>query len=551
MLKILERITSGRGQKEDIDRLEKMGKIIKLTSLCALGQTAPNPTLSTIKYFEDEYIKHIKYKKCPAGICEDIVYAPCQHICPLGQDAPSYLAYIAEGKFDKSLEVIMRTNPFPRILGRVCNHSCETHCRLGESSDSVSICALKRFVADACKFPQIKIEEKKNKKVAIIGSGPAGLSAAYFLTLKGYDATIFESLPLVGGMLQVGIPEYRLPKDVVDEEIERIKNLGVTIKTNITIGKDITVPELFGQDFKAVFIAAGLHKGASLNISGENAEGIIDGIEFLRAVATEDKIKLGKNIFIVGGGNVAMDVARTVQRLNQEASVHVIYRRTRKEMPAMPGEIEEALAENIKIQFLTNPNRIITENGKVKAVEWIKMRLGEMDKSGRRHPIPIEGSEFVTSVDTLIVAIGQKPDLSFLEGASELKMSKNAIAVDMDTLSTFMNGVFAGGDIVTGPSTVVEAAAAGKTAAESIDRYLQGMPLQRKYEVHFPTENVPTLEFTSEELEELAVQERVKIKKLSISERAGNFKEVEKVLTAEEAIKEARRCLRCDAREEE
>lgn len=547
---ILERVTSGEGREEDIEKLEKMGKIINLTSLCALGQTAPNPTLSTIRYFRDEYIEHIKYKKCSAGVCEDIVYAPCQHICPLGQDAPSYLAYIAEGKFDKSLEVIMRTNPFPRILGRVCNHSCESHCRLGESSEAVSICALKRFVADTGNLPQITIREKKNKKVAIIGSGPAGLSAAYFLTLKGYNATIFESLPLLGGMLQVGIPEYRLPKDVLDEEIERIKNLGVTIKTNITVGKDITIPELFRQDFKAVFIAAGLHKGTSLHISEENAEGVIDGIEFLRAVATGDKIKLGKNIFIVGGGNVAMDVARTVRRLNQEAIVHIVYRRTRKEMPAIPEEVEEALAENSKIQFLTNPTRITTENGKVKTVKWTKMRLGEMDKSGRRHPIPIEGSEFVTPVDTLIVAIGQKPDLSFLEGVSELKMSKNAIVVDVDTLSTSVDGVFAGGDIITGPSTVVEAAAAGKTAAESIDRYLQGIPLQRKYEVHFPTENVPTLEFTSEELEELAVQERVEIEKLSISQRIGNFKEVEKTLTAEEAIKEARRCLRCDVREE-
>ena len=555
MWEMLSKITEGKDTEKDLELLEKTAKIVKLTALCGLGQTAPNPVLTTIKYFRDEYIEHIKYKKCRAGVCENIVYAPCQNACPLGQDAPSYIAYIAQRKFDKALEVIMRTNPFPRILGRVCDRLCELHCRLGDSSEPIAIRALKRFAADKVKTPYIEIKEHKGKKVAVVGSGPAGLSAAYFLTLKGYDTTIFESLPYPGGMLRMGIPEYRLPRNILDEEIKRMKNLGINIKTNVTVGKDTTIPELFQQGFEAIFVGVGFQKGANLNIPGEDAEGVTDGIKFLREVAMGNKVNLGENIFVVGGGNVAMDVARdaarTVWRLKKEAKITIVYRRTRDEMPAISEEVEEALSEGINIQFLTDPVRIMTENGKIKAIEWVKMRLGEMDKSGRRRPVPIKGSEFTTPADSLIIGIGQNPDMSFLENADELKMSGNTLIVDPDTLSTSMKGVFAGGDIVTGPTTVVKAAAAGKTAAESIDRYLQGISLKRKYEVHFPTENVPILRFSAEELEELSLQKRVQPAKISISERKESFKEVEKTLTAKEAVKEARRCLRCDVREEE
>jgi len=551
MENLLTKICNGEGKEEDIDLLGELGETVQQTSLCGLGQTAPNPLLTTLKYFKEEYLQHIRYKKCPAAVCEGIVYAPCEHTCPLDQDIPSYVAYIARKEFNKALEVILRTNPFPRILGRVCNHPCETRCRLGETVESESIRALKRFVADYVSPPEIVISEKKEKKVAVIGSGPAGLSAAYFLAIKGYSVTIFESLSSPGGMLRVGIPAYRLPKEVLDKEIERITSLGVDIQTNVTVGKNITLSSLFEQGFNAILIAVGLHKGVGLNIPGENTDGVIDGLEFLRKVNTGEKVYLGKDIIIVGGGNTAIDAARTAWRINPNANIQILYRRTRLEMPAIQSEVEEALLEGIKIQFLVEPIRIIEKNGRISGLECLRTKLGEIDETGRWRPIPVEGSNFIIPADTLVVAVGQRMDNAFLERADQLKVYGNTLMVNPDTLETAMKGVFAAGDIVSGPATVVEAAASGRTAAESIDRYLSGKPLQREYEVVFPTENVPPLTFSSEELEELATQKRAEPKKLSISERRGNFKETESTLSLEEAVKEARRCLRCDLKEGE
>lgn len=551
MQEILRGIANGEGKMGDIHPLEELAETVKQTSLCSLGQTAPNPVLTTLKYFKDEYLEHIKYKRCSAAVCEGIVYAPCQHVCPLGQDAPSYVSYIAQKDFDKALEVILRTNPFPRILARVCDHPCERRCRLGETVEPESIRALKKFVADYVSPHEIVISEKKEDKVAVIGSGPAGLSAAYFLAIKGYSVTIFESSSSPGGMLRAGIPAYRLPREVLDEEIERITSLGVDIQTNVTVGKNITLSGLFEQGFDAILIAVGLHKGVGLNIPGESAGGVIDGLEFLRKANTGEKVYPGKDIIIVGGGNTAIDAARTAWRINPNANIQILYRRTRLEMPAIQSEVEEAFLEGIKIQFLVEPIHIVEEKGRISGLECLRMKLGKIDETGRRRPIPVKGSNFIIPADTLIAAVGQRIDNVFLEGAEQLKVYGNTLMVNPDTLETAMKGVFADGDIVSGPATVVEAAASGKTAAESIDRYLSGEPLQREYEVAFPTENVPPLIFSSEELEELATQKRAEPKKLSISERRGNFKETESTLSLEEAVKEARRCLRCDIKESE
>ncbi len=548
MLTMLQGISSGEGARSDLETLNELSETIKTTSLCGLGQTAPNPVLTTLKYFKEEYIEHVDKKRCRAGICEDLVYAPCHNSCPLGQDAPSYIAYIAHGEFDRSLEVIMRTNPFPGILGRVCDHPCELHCRAGEGGDPISIRALKRFAADRGEMPHIKIETEKDKRVAIVGSGPAGLSAAYFLRLKGYGVDIFESEDKPGGMLRI-IPDYRLPKDVLDREIKRIEGFGVNIKHGIKVGEDKTINELFNEGYDALFLGVGFRNGAKLNIPGAEAEGVFDGISFLKRVAKGEKLDLGESIYVVGGGNVAMDAARTAWRIAENANVNIVYRRTRREMPAIGEEIEDALFEGINIEFLTNPVRIITENGRVKAVEWVKMKLAEIDESGRARPIPIEGSEFVTPVDTLIVCVGQTPDLSFAKDVEGLSLAGNTVSVDLDTMATSLKGVFAGGDIVTGPSTVVRAAAAGKTASESIDRYLKGGELKREFKVVFPSENVPLLKFSAEELKKLSLMGRVESPKVPLDRRRGSFAEVEKTLDVEAAIVEAKRCLRCDVKE--
>lgn len=551
-LYMLEKICNGEGKEEDINTLNELAHMVKDFSLCALGGTAPNPLLTAIKYFKDEYVQHVKYKRCPAGVCKGIAYAPCQHTCPLSQDAPSYIAYIAKGEFDKAAEVILRNNPFPSILGRVCHHPCAVRCRSGEGGESIAIRALKRFAAENAKYPPLQIPQKDGNKVAIIGSGPGGMAAAYYLAQKEYDVTIFEALPFAGGMMKTGIPEYRLPREILDAEIDRVKSLGVTIKTNTTIGKDVTVDDLFKQDFKSVFVSTGAHKNVEMGIPGEDAEGVIDAIKFLRAVNRGDKVNIGKNVAIIGGGNAAIDAARVAWRLNKGSNVQIIYRRSRLEMPAIFEEVDEALSEGIKIQFLAVPVSIITKGKKVESIECVRMKLGKIDASGRPRPIPIEGSEFTVPVDTLIPAIGQQPDLTFLEGTNGLEVEKNGtLKVDPDTLATSREGVFAGGDVVSGPATVVEAIGAAKVAVESIDRYINGKSLEREYKVIFPTENVEPLEFSPEEMEALAKQPRVTIPHLSIKERRGNFLEVETTISKEDAMAEAKRCLRCDIREEE
>lgn len=551
-LYMLEKICNGEGKEEDIDTLEELAHMVKDFSLCALGGTAPNPLLTAIKYFRDELEQHVKYKRCPAGVCKGIVYAPCQHACPLSQDAPSYIAYIAKGEFDKAAEVILKDNPFPSILSRVCNHLCEVRCRSGEGGEPIAIRALKRFVTDNAKYPPLQIPQKNGNKVAIVGSGPGGMAAAYYLAQKGYDVTIFEALPTLGGMMRTGIPEYRLPREILDAEIDRVKSLGVTIKTNTTIGKDITIDDLFKQDFKAVFISTGAHKNVEMGIPGEDAECVIDAIEFLRAVNRGDKVNIGKNVAIIGGGNAAIDAARVAWRLSKDSNIQIIYRRSRLEMPAISDEIDEALSEGIKIQFLAVPVRVIIKGEKIESIECVRMRLGKIDASGRPRPIPVEGSEFTVPVDTLIPAIGQQPDLAFLEGTNGLEVSKqNALAVDQYTGATSREGVFAGGDVVSGPATVVEAIGAAKVAVESIDRYINGKSLEREYKVSFPIENVEPLEFSSEEIEAMTKQPRVTIPHLFIEERKRNFLEVESTISKEDAMAEAKRCLRCDIREEE
>jgi NADH-quinone oxidoreductase subunit F len=550
---ILSRITKGQGEEKDLAKLEALAVSVKSASLCGLGQTTPNPVLTTLKYFKQEYEAHILQKKCPALVCQEIVSSPCQYICPISQEASVYIALIAQRRLEEAYEVIAKDNPLPSICGRVCHHPCEKVCRAGEAGDPIAIRALKRFVTDWAREkglkPRFESGPKRQEKVAIIGAGPAGLTAAYYLSLKGYETTIFESLPVPGGWLAKGIPDHRLPKNILNNDIENIKSTGVTIKTNVALGKDFSLDDLFKQGYKAVFIATGAHKSLKLEIPGEDAEGVLQGTELLKAVNLGEKIKLGRKVGIVGGGNAAIDAARVAVRDKNCREVTILYRRTRKEMPAFEEEIESAIEEDVNIQYLVAPIKVLTENGKVRGVECIRMKLGDLDSSGRRRPFPIEGSEFTIELDTLIPAIGERPDPSFFSSKDRLNISKwGTIEVNSENLLTEREGVFAGGDAVSGPATVVEAIAAGKIAAESIEKFLERKNLEREYKLTRPSVYVEPVELTEDELSRTA---RPKMPRLSRQARQKNFKEVERGLTEGMAIQEARRCLRCELRTED
>jgi len=480
------------------------------------------------------------WKVCPHGInvpavfFKEEVIAPCRYLCPAGIDVPRYIRFISQGKFAEALAVIREMIPFPAICGYICPHPCETKCRRTQLDDPIAIKALKRFVADQSDggWQSIgKVAPATGKRVAIVGSGPAGLTAAYYLAKLGHAVTVFEALPEAGGMMRVGIPRYRLPREVLDKEIDVIKQLGVEIKLNTRVK---SLNSLLRQGYDAVFLALGAHRGTKLGIEGEALPGVIDGVSFHRDVNLGKEVKLGNRVGVIGGGNVAIDSARTVLRLGAK-EVTVIYRRTQDEMLASAEEIEAALAEGVVFYFLAAPLRIVRED-KGLQLRCIRMRLGERDASGRPHPEPIEGSEFKMSFDNIIVATGQSPEIPARLGLAT--GPGNTVQVDAETLATNKKGIFAGGDLVTGPASVIEAIAAGRRAAVSIDKYLGGngvidMTLA-------PAEEKLTLPG------EVEKKRRVLMPVIPVAERLSNFAVVELGFSAEQAIEEARRCLRCD-----
>jgi len=406
----------------------------------------------------------------------------CVETCPAHVDVRTYVGLVADGKYVEAVDVVRKTNPLPAICGRVCNHPCEDACNRGKQDEPIAIDALKRFASDVeldlrkrGKLPLPKPTRKKpNSKVAVVGSGPAGLAAAYDLALKGRECTIFEAAPVPGGMLWLGIPEYRLPRDIINADIEYITALGVELKLNTPVDKNFTIDDLLEQGFSAVFIGVGAHKGLKLGVPGEEElEGVLDCVVFLRRVNLGDKTKPGKKVIVIGGGNSAIDSARTALRLGAD-EVSILYRRGRREMPASPWEIEEAEREGVKIHYLAAPVKMIGENGRVARMLCTKMKLGKLDASGRRSPIPMEGSGFEIETDCVVPAISQEPDLAFLHEEHGFKISRwNSFVVDEKTMATNRPGIFAAGDCVTGPATVIQAIAAAHTAADSIERYLK------------------------------------------------------------------------------
>jgi heterodisulfide reductase subunit A-like polyferredoxin len=468
--------------------------------------------------------------------------APCRLTCPAGLNVQGYVQMVKEGKYKESLEIIMEQLPLPGTLGRICPHECEDACRRCEVDEPIAIRDLKRLAAD--KFDprevEIKCEDKIGKKVAIIGSGPAGLAAAYHLAKQGVDSVIYESLSQTGGMLRVGIPDHRLPPEILDKDIEVITNLGVEIKLNTALGKDFTVDSLLEDGHDAVFLAMGAHKGIGLGIEGEDLDGVRQGVDYLRELNLTGKTKTGDNVAIVGGGNVAIDVARAAVRLGAK-KVTILYRRTRKEMPAWEEEICAAEDEGVEIIYLAAPQIVLANDGKVAALRVLKMELGEPDSSGRRRPVPIPGSEYDLEIDQLIPAIGQRPDVSSIKDSSDIQISKwETTEVNPITFETDRKGVFAGGDLQTGPSVAIGDIAAGMEAAISIARYLKGEDMMEGREKPI-VENPEYLPVNDSMLEE----NRYKMPELEIAKRSGNFNEVELGYGEEEGKKEAARCLNC------
>jgi len=475
--------------------------------------------------------------------------APCKLACPAGIDIQGQLALIADGQYEEALKLIKESNPLPSVCGRVCPRFCEQNCRRNLVDEPVSINALKRFVADydmamanGPVMPAVK--PSTGHKIAVIGGGPAGLSAAYFLALKGHGVTILDSAPALGGMLRYGIPEYRLPKADLDKEIATITALCDAVHLNSALGKDYTIESLKNSGFEVIFLALGSHASQKMRVEGEDLEGVLPGIHFLRDVVEGKKVELGKRVAVIGGGNTAMDATRTAMRLGAE-EVMVLYRRSRDEMPAAAEEVEEAEHEGAQFHFLTAPVRIVEENGRAAGVECIKMELGEADSSGRRRPVPVEGSEFVIRVDTVIAAIGQSLAMPQLNtGTSPSLNSRGNIEVDKETMQTSTEGVFSGGDCASGPATVVQAVGAGKRAAYSINRYLNGEPVIPPVKP-FNSSKGELNEIDPTEFADKPKIPRAKMQAISVGERKHNFREVETGLSEEDVRKEAMRCLSC------
>ena len=542
MLEILERITKGQGKEGDIELLEELAQTCKETSTCGLGQTAGNPVLSTIRNFRVEYEEHIKHKYCRAGVCADLFISPCQNACPAGVNVPGYVALIAAGRPRDAYNLVRKENPFPAICGRVCTHPCESKCRRAQLDEPLAICDLKRYAADYVfhnEEPYLDLVfPKKPESVGIIGAGPSGLTAGYYLARLGYDVTIYESHNVAGGMLAYGIPEYRLPKAILAKEVRLIEQVGVNIQMGVEVGKDVSFEDLRSQHH-AIYIATGTQFPNLVKVPGEDLKGVYHGLDFLRDVSLGRNVKLGKQVAVIGGGSTAFDAARTALRMGAE-KVSVLYRRQIEEMPADIREIEEAMEEGIEIIPLMAPVEFIGEKGRATGVRCVRMELKGFDNSGRRKPVAVPNSDTVIPADMIIPAVSQHSDLPFIDREDVDTTNWGTLVIDNETMMTKIRGVFAGGDVVRGPDVVIQAIADGKKAAQSVDMYLGGtgeLNTGEAIEIPDPTDESDAVE-----------HERFRMKFLDPQERTGSFDEVAVGFHKLNAIAEAMRCLRCDRR---
>jgi len=548
LLEILTRITRGEGQIKDMQTIRDLGNTIIESSLCGLGQTCAKPALSTMKYFAKEYEDHILEHHCAGATCDAMVISACQHACPAGIDVPNYVAAIADRKYEQAVQIIREKNPFPAVCGRICTHPCEFKCRRGELDDAMAIRLLKRFAADWY-FEHLGTRREafpvtKSQKIAVVGAGPAGLTSAYFLAKWGYAVTVFEAKSVAGGMLRVVVPDFRLPRDIIEKEIRYIENCGVQIRYDSPIDARHTVNDLLQEGYSAVFIAAGAQASKHIGVPGEEElHGLYYGLSFLSDIKEGQQIELSGKAVVIGGGNVAIDVGRSALRVGAE-DVQLFCLEARDEMPAWEKEVEEAIEEGIVINPCWGPARVLSDDGNVAGVEFVRC-VSVFDEEGRFNPFFDEGFTQIVEADTVIISIGQAPDMTFLSKDSQLERALwGALAVDENTLSTNIPGIFAGGDFTAGPTNATRAIGSGRRAAIAIDKYLQGQ--QGRVEI---LDEKTTMAFdTGLALEEETAEAkpRVKVAFESPEERIKDFREVEKGLSEEGALHEAVRCLRCD-----
>jgi len=554
LVETLERITQGKGRMQDIAQLQRLGSTIVAASKCQVGQTGPLPLLAALEHFRKEFENVIQHKtKLPRGQYRLKLTAPCVNACPAHLDIPTYIERIAEGAFDESLRVIRERTCLPGTLGRVCVRPCESNCRRLTVDEPLDIRHLKRFAADYAgekkkKPPVPSLREKSGKRVAIIGAGPAGLSCAYYLALKGYAVTIFERLDEPGGMAAVGIPDYRLPREILHHEADGVTALGVEIRYNTEIGKDISLSTL-STEYDAIFIGVGAQGSMPMQVEGETAgySGFIPGVQYLYSINKgADPYPAGKRVVVVGGGNVAIDCVRSSLRIGKQ-DVSLLYRRTRAEMPADAVEIHDAEEEEVRFEYLCAPTRIIAEGGRVQGVECIRMELGEPDQSGRRRPIPVKGSEFVVPTDIVIPAIGQQVDLSFITEQDGITVTKRStVAADEETFATSHAAIFSAGDSVTGPDVLVRAAGNARLAAEMIDCALQGKSVEMGDDERLERLMAAIGVYDREErIGIISGNKREQLEMLPPETRKKTFEEAEKGFPVDAAMREARRCLRC------
>lgn len=497
----------------------------------------------------EEFAEHIRSRNCPTGECPMLTPAPCQMTCPAGIDVPTYITLVGEGRYSEAVSVIRKDNPFPWICGLVCTHPCEFMCVRGRMDEPISIMALKGVAAESTyasgEFSDPEPAPFNGRSVCIIGAGPGGLTAAYYLALQGYAVRVLEALPVAGGMMRVGIPDYRLPQEIVSREIAMIEDLGVDIRCNTRLGWDTSLEQLRQEGFEAFLVAVGAHNSYQLMIPGEKeCSRVLPAVDFLRRVNLGDHTPPGKRVAVVGGGNVAIDTARTCIRLGCR-EVTILYRRTHSQMPAHQEEVVEAEEEGVRFSFLTVPKQInAEEKGAVESITCLRAELSEPDTSGRQRPVPVEGSEHEIRVDAVIPAIGQEVDDSGLGEFSHMEWTKrNTVRVDTISMGTDQPGVFAAGDAVTGPATIVEAVAGGKKAARAINRYFEGMP--QPLLPPTPVRRGRLAPFSMPANLKMDLK-RPRMEVLKNDRRRITFQQVHLGLSEDAAHTESKRCLRCD-----